>query len=264
MTEYPFTSALVTGASSGIGESMTRRLSAAGVPVVAVARRTDRLDALAGELGANRANGAIEVLTADLGGRLGQDAVAERIGDPDRPIDLLVNSAGFGTNGAFAELDVDRLSSEIELNVTALTRLSHAAVATMVSRGRGWVLNVSSVAGFQPAPHLAVYAATKAFVTSFSESLHQEVRNAGVRVTALCPGLTGTEFQAVSNTEHYQSSLPGFLWTSAEQVAAAGLADAAKGKALSVPGLVYKAMASVSSVTPRSVLRLAASLVPRH
>lgn len=264
MVRYPFTSALVTGASSGIGESMARQLSAAGIPVVVVARRTDRLDALAGELGVDPANGAIEVFPADLGSRVGQDAVADRIGDPERPIDLVVNSAGFGTNGAVAELNIDRLSSEIELNVTALTRLSHAAVTVMVPRGRGWVLNVSSVAGFQPAPHLAVYAATKAFVTSFSESLHQEVRNAGVRVTALCPGLTGTEFQAVSNTEHYQSTLPGFLWMSAEQVAVAGLADAAKGKAVSVPGLVYKAMVSVSSVTPRSVLRLAAGLVPRH
>ena len=129
---------------------------------------------------------------------------------------------------------------------------------------RGWLLNVSSVTSFQPAPHLAVYAATKAYVTSLSESLHEEVKKSGVKVTALCPGLTGTEFQAVSNTESYQSALPGFLWTTAQQVATAGLADVAKGRALSVPGVVYKALAGMSSVTPRSVLRMATNFVPRR
>lgn len=259
---FPFTTALVTGASSGIGEEITRQLCASDVAVVAVARRTDRLEALATELATEV--GSVEVLTADLGTRDGQDEVAERIVDGDRPVDLVVNNAGFGTSGTFAELDVDRLSAEVELNVAALTRLSHAALAVMVPRRRGWLLNVSSVAGFQPAPHLAVYAATKAYVTSLSESLHDEVRTAGVTVTALCPGLTSTEFQSVSNTEGYQTAFPGFLWTSVEQVAAAGLADVAKGRVLSVPGAVYKALTTVSSVTPRSVLRLATNLLPRR
>lgn len=258
MTRFPFTTALVTGASSGIGEEMTRQLRAAEIAVVAVARRTDRLEALAAELG------GIEVLTADLGTRAGQDAVEARIADADRFIDLVINNAGFGTSGAFVELDADRLSAEVELNVAALTRLSHAALAVMVPRRRGWLLNVSSVASFQPAPHLAVYAATKAYVTSLSGSLHEEVRKSGVTVTALCPGLTSTEFQSVSNTEAYQSALPGFLWTSAESVASTGLADVAKGRTLSVPGAVYKALATVSSVTPRSVLRLATKLMPRR
>lgn len=255
---FPFASALVTGASSGIGEELTRQLRAAGVPVVVVARRSDRLAALAAELG------DIEVLVADLGRRDGQDAVAVRIADVDRPIDLVVNNAGFGTGGELVDLDVERLAAEIELNVVALTRLSHAALSTMVPRRRGWLLNVSSVAGFQPAPRLAVYAATKAYVTSLSESLHEEVKGSGVRVTALCPGLTRTEFQSVSGTETYGASMPDFIYTSVEDVAAAGLADVAKGRALSVPGVVYKAMTSASAVMPRRLLRLASNLVPRR
>jgi len=255
--KYPFVSEMVTGASSGIGEEITRQLRAGGVSVVVAARRTDRLDALAAELG------GVEVITADLATRDGQDTVADRIREDARPIDLVVNNAGFGTSGDFTAADPDRLASEIEVNVAALTRLSHAALSVMVPRQRGWLLNVSSVASFQPAPHLAVYAATKAYATSLTESLREEVKKSGVKVTALCPGLTGTEFQSVSNTEGYQSALPGFMWTTVEQVAAAGLADVAKDRTLSVPGTLYKALAGVSSVTPRSVLRMASNVVPR-
>lgn len=255
---YPFTSALVTGASSGIGEQLTRLLRGADVPVVVVARRTDRLDALANELG------GIEVLGADLSTASGQAAVTARIRDVDRPIELVVNNAGFGSSGPFVDVDADRLADEIEVNVAALTRLSHAALSVMIPRRQGWLLNVSSVASFQAAPNLAVYAATKAYVTSLSEALHEEARSAGVKVTALCPGLTGTEFQSVSNTEGYQRSLPGFLWTSAEHVARTGLADVAKGRALSVPGVVYKTLTSMSQVIPRGVLRRMSSIVPRR
>ena len=258
MVRFPFQTALVTGASSGIGEELTRQLRAAGVPVVVVARRTDRLDALADELG------HIEVLTADLGTHDGQAAVAARIAGEAEPIDLVVNNAGFGSGGDFIDIDPDRLAAEIELNVSALTRLSHAALSVMVPRRRGWLLNVSSVASFQPGPRLAVYAATKAYVTSLSESLHEEVKANGVRVTALCPGLTRTEFQAVSRTEGYQSSTPDFLYTGVAEVAAAGLADVAKGKALSVPGVVYKAMSTATGVLPRRFLRMAAGRVPRR
>ncbi len=254
----PFTSAVVTGASSGIGEEMTRQLVTAGASVVVVARRADRLEALAAELG------GVEVLAADLGTRDGQDAVAARIADGERPVDLVVNNAGFGTSGAFHELDADRLADEVELNVAALTRLSHAALAVMVPRRRGWLLNVASVAGFQPAPRLAVYAATKAYVVSLSESLHQEASAAGVKVSALCPGLTKTEFQAVSNTGHYQSSFPEFAWTTVEDVVTAGLEGAAKGRAIIVPGVFYKTMAAAGSVTPRWLKRALSGAVQRQ
>jgi uncharacterized protein len=254
---YPFTSALVTGASSGIGAELARQLVAAGVPVVAVARRADRLEAMAAELG------DVEVLVADLETAVGQATVAERIADTGRPIDLVVNNAGFGTSGRFAELDADRLDREIALNVAALTRLSHAALAAMVPRGRGWLLNVSSFASFQPAPRLAVYAATKAYVTSLSESLHEEVAGAGVVVTALCPGLVHTEFQSVSNVEHYQAQLPGFLWVDVDDVVTAALDATVKGRAIVVPGALYKGASWAVNMTPRWLRRVGSGMVQR-
>jgi short-subunit dehydrogenase len=258
MRSYPFESALVTGASAGIGETMVRQLSEAGVPTVVVARRADRLEALADELE------GIEVLAADLVTAAGQAAVVARITDADDPIDLVVNNAGFGSNGAFHDIDPDRLADEVELNVAALTRLSHAALSVMVPRERGWLLNVSSVASFQPAPELAVYAATKAYVTSLSESLHEEVAGTGVRVTALCPGLTKTEFQSVSNTEQYADRFPGFTWTSAEQVARAGLDAVAAGRAISVPGILYKGVVTAGDFVPRGLKRRLSGLVQRR
>ena len=158
MSTYPFTSALVTGASSGIGAEMARLLGEAGVPTVLVARRGDRLREIA-----DRYDG-FEVLEADLGTKKGQAATVERISSSSAPIDLVVNNAGFGTSGVFHELDVKRLGGEVELNVKALTILSHAALAAMVPRRRGYLLNVSSVASFQASPGLAVYAATQAYV----------------------------------------------------------------------------------------------------
>lgn len=258
MARFPFTSALVTGASSGIGEEVVRQLAAAGVPTVAVARRVERLQELATELT------GVEVMPADLGTRAGQDMVAARMDEPDRPIDLVVNNAGFGTSGHFHELDADRLAAEIELNVTALTRLSHAALSVMIPRKQGWLLNVSSVASFQPAPGLAVYAATKAYVTSLTESLHEEAGAAGVKVSALCPGLTRTEFQSVSNTGHYQSAMPGFAWTDVEEVARVGLDGVAKGRAIIVPGTLYKALVGAGSMTPRWLKRSLSSMVQRR
>ena len=254
---YPFTSALVTGASSGIGEAMVRHLGEAGIPQVIVARRADRLRELADRYA------DVEVLTADLTTAEGVDAVVRRITEPDRPVDLVVNNAGFGTSGEFHTLDPDRLGDEIALNIAALTRISRAALGVMVPRGRGYLLNVSSVASFQPAPKLAVYAATKAYVTSLTESLHEEVRGAGVHVTALCPGLTRTEFQSVSNADSYTAQYPSMAWLSADEVAETGLRDVAKGRALSVPGVLYKAMVTASSVTPRGLARRLASLVQR-
>lgn len=257
MANYPFRTALVTGASSGIGEVMATMLAEAGVAVVVVARRADRLAALAERYG------EIDVLVADLTDGDGLTSVADRVADPDRPIDLVVNNAGFGTNGAFHDLDPDRLDDEIGLNVAALTRLSHAALTAMVPRRRGWLLNVSSIAGFQPAPRLAVYAATKAYVTSLSESLHEEVAEHGVHVTALCPGLTKTEFQSVSNTATYADRFPDLVWTSPEQVARTGLDAVVANRAIAVPGLQYQLMSAVTNVTPRWLRRRASSLVQR-
>ena len=168
---------------------MARLLGEAGVPTVLVARRAERLEEIAARYD------DFEVLEADLLTPEGQEVTAARITSTATPIDLVVNNAGFGTSGDFHELDVDRLVDEVELNVKALTVLSHAALTAMVPRGRGYLLNVSSVASFQASPGLGVYAATKAYVTSLTEALHGEVKGSGVHVTALCPGLTKTEFQ---------------------------------------------------------------------
>ncbi|HUC32677.1 MAG TPA: SDR family oxidoreductase [Ilumatobacteraceae bacterium] len=255
-TSYPFTSALVTGASSGIGAAMVELLAEAGVPTVAIARRKDRLDALAA-----RHPKLVEVMVADLETDKGVRAVCDRIAADGT--DLVVNNAGFGTSGTFHTLDADRLDREVRLNIGALTRISHAALEVMVPRRRGFLLNVSSVASFQPAPDLAVYAATKAYVTSFSESIHEEVRGDGVHVTALCPGLTRTEFIDVSNMSGERTEFPSFMWLEAKEVAEEALHDVAKGRALSVPGAIYKSMSLASSMTPRGIARRLSGMVRR-
>jgi short-subunit dehydrogenase len=247
--KHPWKTALVTGASSGIGLEMVRALGRAGVPTVVVARRRDRLDELASRWP------DIEVLTADLTTESGMTAVSERLADVFRPVDLLVNNAGFGTSGSFVDIPVERSADEVKLNVEALVRLSHAALEGMVARQRGWVLNVSSVASFQSAPGLATYAATKAFVTSFTEALHEEVVGTPVHVTALCPGLTRTEFQSVSNQSGAPGAFPPGAWLDAADVAAAGLIAVARGKALCVPGWRYKVLVAASNVSPRYLTR---------
>lgn len=257
MSTYPFTSALVTGASSGIGAEIARLLGEAGVATVLVARRGDRLREIA-----DRYDG-FEVLEADLGTSEGQAITAERIVSDDQPVDLVVNNAGFGTSGVFHELDVDRLAGEIELNVKALTVLSHAALSAMVPRGRGYLMNVSSVASFQASPGLGVYAATKAYVTSLSEALHAEVKAAGVHVTALCPGLTKTEFQDHSNTTGLASRIPDLAWTTVEQVASTGLRDVASNRTISVPGTLYKVAVTSSDLLPRSITRWVSGSITR-
>ena len=257
MATFPFESALVTGASAGIGAEMARQLGDAGVPTVLVARRGDRLRELA-----DRYDG-FEVIEADLLTEAGRGAVVDRIDDAGRPLDLVVNNAGFGTAGNVHELEPGRLADEIELNVKALTVLSTVALRTMVERGRGYLLNLSSVASFQAGPGLAVYSATKAFVTSFTEAIHEEVRGTGVHVSALCPGLTKTEFQSVADAEEFGGRLPGFVWTSAEMVARDGLNGVARNRTLIVPGTVYKAAQAMSTMTPRFVSRRLSGLAGR-
>lgn len=258
MTKAPFSHALVTGASSGIGEAIAHKLGKAGVGMVLVARRKERLDGLA----ARYPN--VEVLAADLTTAEGLDAVLARLGDTTLPaVELVVNNAGFGTSGSFSAADPERLSREISLNINALTRISHEAIRQMQPRGRGYLLNVSSIASFQPGPDLAVYAATKAFVTSLTQALHEELRGSGIRVTALCPGLTHTEFQSISNTSGLESSFPEFAWMSADDVARDGLRAVAAGKAICVPGLVNKSLATVSTFTPRGIARRIAGLATR-
>ncbi|TDD76858.1 SDR family NAD(P)-dependent oxidoreductase [Actinomadura rubrisoli] len=239
-----YRTALVTGASSGIGESFARLLAGRGADLVIVARRADLLDGLAREL-VERYRVAVEVVAADLTDPFQREEVERRLRAD--PVELLVNNAGYGAFGAFAELPLDDQLAEIELNVTTLVRLTHAALPGMVARGRGGVLNVASMAGFTPSPGSATYGATKAYVLSFSESLHSEVAAKGVHVTALCPGFTRTEDDAP----------PNLLWLRREDVARAGLDAVATGRALSVPGAQYKAALPALRLVPRPLLRAA-------
>src|SRR5690606_27628834 len=180
--------AVVTGASAGIGRAFAERLAREAWDLVLVARRRDRLDELAAALRAAHGR-RVDVLAADLTDAGGLRAVEERIA-AEPTLELLVNNAGFGTSGPFADLDRDREEQEVRLNVLALVRLTHAALQGFRERGHGTVVNVSSLAGFQPSPYNATYAATKAFVNSFTQAVAEELRGSGVRLQLLCPGFT--------------------------------------------------------------------------
>jgi len=239
--------ALITGASVGIGEQFARQLAARGYDVVLVARDAARLEALAKEIEAGGVSA--EVLAADLTDAQQLATVEARA----RTVDLLVNNAGFGTFGPFQTLDIETELREINLNVMALVRLTHAAVGGMIERGSGGILNVSSLAGFQPGPSNATYGATKAFVTSFTEAVHEELRGTGVNVTALCPGFTHTEFQERANAP--ANEVPRFMWQEAPEVARAGLDGLEKNKAIVIPGAVNKVMGNLSAITPHAITR---------
>jgi short-subunit dehydrogenase len=246
--------ALVTGASTGIGEEFARQLAARGNDLVLVARDRARLDALAKELAEARGAHA-EVLAADLTNDEQLAAVEERA----RNVDVLVNNAGYGSFGNFYELDLAVEVREVQLNVLALMRLTHAAAAAMAARGNGGILNVSSLAGFQPGPMNATYSATKAFVTSFTEAVHEEMKGTGVSVSVLCPGFTHTEFQERANAP--ASGVPGFMWQNAPEVAAAGLDGLARNKAVIIPGSVNKVLGTFSNMTPDAVTRRVSAVV---
>lgn len=252
--------ALVTGASSGIGREIALQAAARGADLVVVARREAELRALADEVG-SRSGRAVEVLPADLRDADDLTAVERRVADPARPVDLVVNNAGLGGNGRFHELPVDREEAQLRLNCLAVLRLSHAALRVMVPRGSGDLLNVSSLAGFQPAPTGATYAATKAFVTSLSEALHEEVRDAGVHVTALCPGFTRTGFQDAAEVDRRR--IPDPLWMAAAAVARAGLDGVTRNVAVVVPGLGYQVAATAADLLPRGLVRRLAGQLAR-
>lgn len=253
---HPWRSALVTGASSGIGEAFVRELAAAGVDLVLVARRIDRLDALAASLG----DGVdVEVIGADLSSAAGRAVVVERLSDRERPIDLLVNNAGLGAATPFHEGDPDRYREIVEVNVDAVVELAHAVLPSMLDRRRGWILNVSSLGGLAPGPGFAVYSATKAFVTSFSESLHEEYRKRGVVSTCVCPGATRTEFGEISGSDG--GDVPDLLWQDAADVAREGLAACAAGRAVRVTGWPNRLAAGANALVPRIVRRRVAGMV---
>lgn len=247
--------ALVTGASSGIGREIARQLAAEGTELVLVARNQTRLLELAAEVDV-----AAQVLVADLGDPTERSYVEDRLRDSEAPIDLLVNNAGFGNMGTVTDLDLERESAVVDVNVIALHRLALVAAPRMVARGGGGILNVSSMAGFMANPEGATYAATKAFVTTFSESLHTDLKKHGVHVTALCPGFTRTEFQ--DRADYDTSNLPDIVWQTPEAVARDGLAGVARNSAVVIPGVQNKMGAAVINAMPRRLVRFAMGHLP--
>jgi short-subunit dehydrogenase len=240
---------VVTGASSGIGEAFARRLARDGRHLVLVARRADRLEALAAEIRA--AHGVVvEVVPADL---TRPDAAATLAAEVERRglvVDWLVNNAAFGTAGPFHELPLGRELEQVRLNVEAVVDLTGRFLPGMVARGRGAVINVSSVGGFAPGPRMAVYAASKAFVTSFSEAIAAELAGSGVHVLCVCPGFTRTEFQ--SHVDVDTSQVPSFAWMTAEAVVEQAVAAVGRGPIL-VNGRLNAAMVAVTRLLPHSI-----------
>ncbi len=246
--------ALVTGATAGIGHEFALQLARRGHDLVLVARDQDRLERVAAEL-RDRHGVAVEVLAADLVDREQLTRVADRLRDAEHPVDLLVNNAGFGLKQRFLDNDIEAEQQMHDILVTAVLRLSHAALGAMVQRGRGSIVNVSSVAAFLPR---GTYSAAKAWVNSFSEWAHNEYAADGVQVMALCPGFVKTEFHA--RMEVSRDSAPGFLWLEAEQLVSEALSDLERGRALSVPSKRYKAIVTATRAVPRGLLQRAQSL----
>lgn len=241
--------ALVTGPTAGIGRSFAHQLAQAGHDLVLVARDQARLEAEAEELRTSY-GASVEVLPADLTDRAELALVEARLGDPDRPIDLLVNNAGFGLKHRFLDNPVDAEQAMLDVLVTAVMRLSHAALGPMSQRGSGGIINVSSIAAFLPR---GSYSAAKAYVNSFSEWASREYADQGVVVTCLCPGFTKTEFH--QRMEVGRDSAPEFLWLDADELVATALKDHAKGKVFSIPGAQYKAISAAARLIPGGVLQ---------
>lgn len=241
--------ALVTGATAGIGAAFARRLAADGYDLVIVARDEQRLEQVARELEQHHGH-RVEVLTADLTSDEGCERVEARLRGGG--IDLLLNNAGFGTNGALHEIDIAQEEAMLRLDVRAVMRLTAAALPGMVVAGRGEILNVASFAGLVPSAGAATYAAAKAYVIALSEGLAMQYAPHGVRVMAVCPGFTHTEFHARSGSQ--MDGMPERMWLSTEQVVDAALADLRRGRPVSIPGGVYKGLAVATRLLPRRVL----------
>ena len=249
--------ALVTGASSGIGEALARRIARDGRHVALVARRRDRLESLAAELHASHRVDA-QVFAADLTRPGAVRSLVDEVASRGLVVDWLVNNAGFGTFGKFHELPVARELEEIRLNVEALVELTGRFVPGMVVRGKGVVMNVASVGGFVPSPLMATYTATKAFVVSFSEAIGAELDGTGVRVLCVCPGFTRTEFQ--SHVDVDTNAVPNMAWMTADEVADESVAAASRGGVL-VNGFMNRALTTALKFIPRSLAIRAATMM---
>ncbi|MBO0681356.1 SDR family oxidoreductase [Mycolicibacterium sp. S2-37] len=248
--------ALITGPTSGLGEGFARRYAQDGHDLVLVARDVARLQTLASEL-RDEGGVAVEVLPADLAVAADRAKVADRLA---AGVQVLVNNAGFGTSGEFWTADLELLQSQLDVNVTAVMALTHAALPPMLAAGSGTVINVASVAGLLPGRG-STYSASKAWVVAFSEGLANGLGGTGVGVHALCPGFVRTEFHARAGIE--MSGTPSLFWLSVEDVVRDCLADVAKGRVVIVPGVQYKVLTTGSRVVPRTLVRAMTRVVGR-
>jgi uncharacterized protein len=244
--------ALVTGASSGIGASIADQLGARGFSLILVARREERLISLATDLSAEHGVD-VEVIACDLAREDERDRLQFEIRGGGRPVEVLVNNAGFGHQADFARSPRERMVEMVHLNVEAVVDLTGRFLPPMVERGRGSVINIASTGAFQPLPGSAVYGASKAFVLSFSEAIRTELRGSGVSVTAVCPGPVRTEFMTVAEVPGVEDRTPGIVWTAAEDVAKQAVEGAEHDKRVVVPGLLNRAGALAGQHSPRSV-----------
>jgi hypothetical protein len=246
--------ALVTGPTAGIGRAFAQQLATRGYDLVLVARDEGRLASLAEELHATHGV-EVEVMPADLTDRADLARVEARLADEARPVELLVNNAGFGLKQRFLDNPADVETAMLDILVTAVLRLSHAALGPMAARGHGGIINVSSVAAFLPR---GTYSAAKAWVNSFSEWAAHEYRPRGVTVMSLCPGFTKTEFH--ERMDVGRDSAPSFMWLDPDELVATALADYDKGRVYSIPSPQYKAIAAAARLVPNGLLQRFQSL----
>jgi hypothetical protein len=249
--------ALITGASAGIGREFARHLAGHASSLVLVARRRERLEELRDELARTNPNLNIHIQETDLSEERNVMELCDWLDREKFAIDLLINNAGLGDVGPFATSKLDRVEEMLAVNVTALTLLTRLLLPGMIARKRGAILNVSSTAGFLPIAGFAVYAATKAYVTSFSEAIRAELHGTGVTVTSLCPGPVYTEFtQVAARPGAKRDRTPEFVHVSAEEVARTGLAAVESNKPLVIPGFVMKVGMFLVRIMPLPLLRL--------
>jgi uncharacterized protein len=249
----PGATCLITGASSGIGAEIARGLAARGLGVTLVARREDRLRELADELVDEHGIRA-DTVAADVSDASGRERMQAEIASRELEVEVLVNNAGFGSGGEFVSLDGSRETEMVRTNVEAVVALSAAYLPAMKERGRGAVLNVASLIAFQPVPFQATYGATKAFVLSFTDALHEELRGTGVTVTAVCPGPVRTEFGEMGGFGGADDRIPDRFWISADKVARDALSAVERGDRVSVPGPHNRIAALWGQHLPRSIL----------
>jgi len=255
-----YRSALITGASSGIGECFAAQLAAAGTDLILVARSKDKLDQLAHDLARSHKR-KIEVIAMDLSRPEAGERLAEEVEDRGLSVDLLINNAGFGAASVFHKQAPERDRDMIALNVAAVVDLTHAFLPAMIKQHRGAVINIASMAAFQPTPYMSVYGASKAFVLSFTEGLWAEYRNSGLRFLAVCPGPVDTPFLEATGNAKLRGTLPPQLLMSADSVVRESLRALADGKSVLVPGTPHKLVANLPRLIPRQLLARVTALV---